>query len=204
MKNKLNFVIVTPSVRTNVRLNIKSVVGGMGRFDVLSRCFLNLFRWSERLPFSINFIIYFSHPKEQKILEIGVSELLKDFKFSITNELESTLLLQKIFFDPHRYYAVFRSDSFVSLIDLLSRSSSLLYLTPQGLSLSQLPVLINCHESISVVLGSQTDLSFEEEKILHRSGAIQISLGTLHYLASHCITILCQEISRLCASSVIC
>lgn len=194
----LNIIVVSPTVRTNVHFTVRSVVGGMGRFDVLARCLLNLSRWVGRLTYSINFIVYFSHPKEQKYLEIHLSDLFASSSdFSVTNELESTLLLQQIFSDFKHPCAVFKTEPFATLINDMSKSSLLIYLTPRGLPLNKLSSLIHSSDSLSIVLGSQADLSVDEERILHNNGAIQLSLGSYDYLSSHCITIICNELAQI-------
>jgi len=168
------------------------VVGGQERFDVLSRCLLNLYPWKERMNIDISLLFYFSHPNENKALNIPISSL----KTTLQNELDSTRELISIISDPTKYGCRYESTSFEDLIISLANQSILCYLSSHGNSLDNTIKTIQNENSLCFVLGSQYDLTEEQEERLSNEGAITISVGEKEYLASHVITIICYYLSK--------
>jgi tRNA pseudouridine-54 N-methylase len=189
---KLIFLIPSSTIRTKTKRTIKSVVGGQERFDVLSRCLLNLYPWKERMNLDILLIFYFSHPNENKALYISLSSL----KNILQNELDSTRELISIISDPLRYGCRYESTSFGNLITSLANQSVLYYLSSQGESLDNTIKKVQNEDSLCFVLGSQYDLTEEQETKLNDEGAFTISVGEKEYLASHIITIVCYYLSK--------
>jgi len=187
---KLTFLISSSSLRTNTKKTVKSVVGGQERLDIISRCLLNTDRWKTRLPFNIQMVIYLSHPEEQQALYIDLvsnSPLLK-------SELSSTIKLIEIMSKQQTPVSKFEKTSFSSIVREIAEESILYYLTPEGSLLSK-DILNPLDEgSLCFVLGSQHDLSEEQEASLKEAGTKQISLGSKNYLASHVITVLCSHL----------
>ena len=108
---ELIFIIATSTVRSTTKKNIKLVVGGQERIDVLSRCLLSLSRWSKRLTGEIRFLVYLSNKQEQKLLSIPILNQLKTIK----NEVDSTYFILDILSEP-------KPDSIVSSIYFFSSS----------------------------------------------------------------------------------
>jgi len=188
----MNLVFLIPSntIRTDTKKTIKSVVGGQERVDVLSRCLLNLSRWEERLDSEITLILFLSKPSEQKAFFIPISSLKLDLK----TELDSTLKLIELLSVPNEISIPVENISFSDLVKKMSKDSKLYYLTPNGSKLSEMKKISNQKENSCFILGSQYDLTEEQEVFLSRMGAIRISIGKKNYLASHVITIVCHHL----------
>ena len=187
---KLTFIIPSISLRTNTKRTVKSVVGGQERLDVISRCLLNADRWKTRLPFNIQLVIYFSHPEEQQALYINLlpnSPVLKD-------ELSSIIKLMEIMSKQQTPVSKFERASFSSIVREIAEESKIYYLTLEGSLLSKYILNPSDESSLCFVLGSQHDLSEEQEVSLQDVGIMQISLGSKNYLASHVITVLCSHL----------
>lgn len=190
---KLIFLISSSTIRSTTKKTIKSVVGGQERLDVLSRCLLNLSRWNSRINWEIQLLVYMSHEQEQKVLSIPISD-----KFdTLQNEIDSTYMILDVLSSPKEYKAEYRVISFKKLLDNLINDSSIFYLTPEGLSIDKQKVLAQKDLSLCFVLGSQHDLSDEQEKAMFDIRYIPLSLGEKDYLASHVITIVCNHLSHL-------
>ena len=190
---KLIFLIPSSTIRSTTKKTIKSVVGGQERLDVLSRCLLNLSRWNNRINGEFQLLVYMSHEQEQKVLSIPISD-----KFdTLQNEIDSTYMMLDVLSSPKEYNAEYRVIRFNKLLDNLTRDSSIFYLTSEGLSFDKQKVLIQNNLSLCFILGSQHDLSDEQEKALCDIKYIPISLGEKDYLASHVITIVCNHLSHL-------
>ncbi len=186
----LTFVIPSQTIRTDTKKSVKSVVGGQERVDVLSRCLLNLSRWKGRLDSEINFILYLSNPDEQQAFTIPISLLELDLK----SEVDSTQKLIEILSIPKERGIFKENINFSDLMEQISKDSKLYYLTPDGSEISELKKTNNQKENSCFVVGSQYDLTEEQEALLSRMGAIRVSIGKKDYLASHVITIVCHHL----------
>lgn len=185
----ITFVVVSPTVRKDSRKSVKSVVGGNERFDVLARCLLNLDRWKLRLNQELNLLFYLSHPEEQVVLEIPLQKL----PCALEGELDSVFRLIDIFSVPENYNLKFEEIEFVKLIARISQSYSIFYLTPEGQPLEDLTNIIDDND-ICFILGSQLDLTEDQEKALQNVKFEELSLGKFEYLASHVITVICNQL----------
>lgn len=187
----LTFVVISSTIRTTTEKTIKSVVGGQERFDVLARCLLNLDRWKERLRTDLNFVLYLSHPEEQIALYIQLSKL----PYTLKSELDSVITILDIFTKPMDSFFRFVAISFEDLMKSLSETTAIYYLTPDGIPLEEFTAKINQNAELCFVLGSQYDLSEIQEQVLSNLEVVPLSLGKLDYLASHVITIICNQFS---------
>ncbi|MFW9851339.1 MAG: hypothetical protein ACFFDS_00165 [Candidatus Thorarchaeota archaeon] len=186
----LTFLIPSHTIRTDTKKSVKSVIGGQERVDVLSRCLLNLSRWRGRLDSEITLILFLSKPNEQKAFFIPISSL----ELNLKSELDSTLKLIEILSAPNGTNVYVENINFNDLIKKITKESKLYYLTPEGSKLSKMKKIKNQKENSCFVLGSQYDLTEEQEALLSRMGAIPISIGKKNYLASHVITIVCHHL----------
>jgi len=184
----LTFLIPSQTIRTNTKKTVKSVVGGQERVDVLSRCLLNLSRWNKRLNSKINFILYLSNLNEQTAFTIPLYSLELEFK----SEVDSTKKLVELLSTPEEKGVSKENINFKDLIKKISKNSKLYYLTPYGSEISKLKEKNDKNEKLCFVLGSQYDLTEEQEALLSKMGATRISIGKRDYLASHVITIVCH------------
>jgi tRNA pseudouridine-54 N-methylase len=184
----LTFLIPSQTIRSDTKKTVKSVVGGQERVDVLSRCLLNLCRWNRRLNSEINFILYLSSSDEQQAFTIPISSIELELK----SEIDSTQKLIKILSTPEESGVSKENISFSNLIKKISEDSRLYYLTLDGSEISELKKRNDIKEKSCFVLGSQYDLTEEQEALLYKMGATHISIGKKDYLASHVITIVCH------------
>lgn len=187
----ISFLIPSETVRTDSKKTIKSIVGGQERIDVFSRCLLNLYRWKERLNANISLIFYLSHPEELMKISIPLSNINR----KIENELDSTREMLKILSKNQNYKIEFEKTNFRKLLNSLARNHGLYYLTPDGLPIKTYEEAIKSESSACFVLGSQYDLTTEQEKILFDLDAKPLSIGNQNYLASHVITLVCYNLS---------
>ena len=189
----LTFLIPSSTIRSSTRKNIKSVIGGQERLDVISRCLLNLARWNNRLGKEIRLLIYLSHNLEQKVLEIPITEKMN----TLQSEIDSTHMLIEILANPLEYNADYIDISFKNLLDNLNKKSSIFYLTPNGLLIDKQKEISKEDSAFCFILGSQHDLSDEQEEALFNLNYIPTSIGEKNYLASHVITIVCNHLYNL-------
>ncbi|MCE7746912.1 MAG: hypothetical protein GPJ51_00830, partial [Candidatus Heimdallarchaeota archaeon] len=129
----------------------------------------------------------------QKVISIPISD-----RFStLQNEIDSTYMMLDILSNPKEYNAEYSVIKFNKLLDNLTKDSSIFYLTSEGLSIDKQKVLTQTDLSLCFILGSQHDLSDEQKKALFEIKHIPVSLGEKDYLASHVITIVCNQLSSL-------
>lgn len=184
---KLSFVIPSSTLRTTTKKTVKSIAGGQERLDVISRCLLNADRWKSRLTTNVEMIVYLSHPEEQKALFINLEVNSPE----INNEFSSTIELLGILKEKKTSISTIDEVSFDEVIKKIAQKSKIYYLSPDGSKLSKDNLKPTKNSSLCFVLGSQHDLSKEQEDVLNEVGVIPISLGSKDYLASHVITIVC-------------
>jgi len=185
---QLIFVIPTRTVRLDSSKKIRTVVSGKERVDVLARCLFSLHRWQLRLKYDLKLVFYLSHPQEEKALIIPLHNLSEE----IDDEFEATHLMIRLLSSPEVFNCETQKISFEELLLLTSTNSIIYYLTPNGLPFSDVKKELSRSDSLCFVLGSQHDLTPEQESVMCKIGALQISLGQLNYLASHVLTIICH------------
>ena len=91
----------------------------------------------------------------------------------------------------------YQSISFKQLLDDINQEALIFYLTPDGDSINKQDKISDKGQDFCFILGSQHDLTEEQEKILFNFDYIPISLGDKDYLASHVITLVCNHIYLL-------
>lgn len=187
---KLIFIIPTSTLRTSTKKSIKSIAGGQERVDVISRCLLNADRWKSRLPVSIEMIFYLSHPEEQQALYINLDANAPE----MSNELSSTIKMLELLKAENSDTSRIEKDSFEDVVRNNAKESMVFYLSPEGSVLSKDNLNPTKESSFCFILGSQHDLSEEQEKILQDIAVVPISLGSKNYLASHVITVVCNHL----------
>jgi tRNA pseudouridine-54 N-methylase len=168
-------------------------VGGQERLDVLSRCLLNLARWKNRLERDFRLLVYLSHTHEQKVLEIPISGKLS----TLQTEIDSTHILIELLAEPQKYNAEYQTISFKQLLESISQEATMFYLTPDGDLISKQDNIFEEEQNVCFILGSQHDLTEDQEEVLSNLDYIPISLGDKNYLASHVITLVCNHIYLL-------
>jgi tRNA pseudouridine-54 N-methylase len=193
----LLFLMVSATIRTTTKKTIKSVVGGQERVDVISRCLLNLYRWRKRINNELSLILYLSHPEELSVIRIPMSSI----KSKLADELDSIQEVVDILSNPKDFNLNIEKISFEELLRKLASDADFYYFTPEGNLLEEYSMTFESTKSICFVLGSQYDLSQEQEEHLYNLGAVPVSLGKRNYLASHVITIACHYILKMQSSS---
>ncbi|MCK4844142.1 MAG: hypothetical protein KAS95_00550 [Candidatus Heimdallarchaeota archaeon] len=167
---------------------IRTVVSGKERVDVLARCLFSLHRWQSRLKYDLKLVFYLSHPQEEKAIIIPLHNLSE----KIDDEFEATHLMIRLLSSPEVFNCETQKISFEELLLRTSANSIIYYLTPNGLPFLDVKKELSRSDSLCFVLGSQHDLTPEQESVMYKIGALQISLGQLNYLASHVLTIICH------------
>jgi len=160
--------------------------------DVLARCFLNLHRWKNKINANLSLIIFLSHPEEQSAITINHKEISDD----VRSEVYSTHLLLDILSNDQELEIKTEKTSFEDLLKSLAENYRFYYLTPNGTRINKLDNRIN-ESGMCFVLGSQHDLTQNQENILYDFNTIPLSLGKQNYLASHVITIVCYKLYSL-------
>ena len=188
------FLISTQTLRLSSKKTIKSIVGGQERLDVLSRCFLNLHRWKNRLNANLSLIIFLSHPEEKVALTMPFTEIGN----SVENEKDSTKLLMNILSEIQESEEV-EIIEFETLLNSLSETYQFYYLTPNGIPIEEIESKAD-GRSMCFIIGSQHDLMQNQEETLSNYSTVPVSLGKQDYLASHVITIVCYKLSSLIGS----
>ena len=137
-------------------------------------------------------LFYLSHPEEQVVLKIP----LKIFDTSLMGEQGSVLRLLDVFRKPESFELEFERISFQELLTRIAQTNVIYYLTPEGQSINDVIINSSSVSNRCFILGSQHDLSQEQEEALLKVEIIPVSLGKLDYLASHVITIICDNLIR--------
>ena len=189
---EIAFLISSQTLRFSSKKSIKSVVGGQERVDVIARCFLNLHRWKNKIKANLSLIIFLSHPEEQSAITINHKEISDD----VRSEADSTHLLLDILSNNQESEIKIEKTSFEDLLKSLAENYRFYYLTPNGTQINRLDNRID-ESGMCFVLGSQHDLTQNQENILYDFNTIPLSLGKQNYLASHVITIVCYKLYSL-------
>jgi tRNA pseudouridine-54 N-methylase len=190
---KLHFLLPSSTIRSETKKTLKSVVGGQERVDVIARCLQNLYRWQKRINQDLSLILYLSHPDELSVLIIPLSSIKTDLR----SEMDSTKEILDILSNPKGFGLKFEKISFAGLLEILAETNAFYYFSPEGKPIEQYKDEMREEKSICFVLGSQHDLSQEQEEELYKKDTKTISLGKRDYLASHVVTIACHYFLKL-------
>jgi len=190
------FLVSSQTLRFGSKKSIKSIVGGQERMDVLSRCFLNLQRWKDKINANLSLIIFLSHPDEQ--LAITIPHTSSQNKME--DEADSTRFLLNILSEGQESAIKIEKNSFEALLKSMTDNYRFYYLTPDGLDIDEIENKVN-ERGMCFILGSQYDIMPNQEKTLIDFNIIPISLGKQNYLASHVITIVCYKLCSFNSSS---
>ncbi|MBY8999426.1 MAG: hypothetical protein KGD64_00765 [Candidatus Heimdallarchaeota archaeon] len=182
----ISFLIPSSTIRFTTPKKIKSVVGGQERVDVYSRILLNLYRWQDRFDADITAIFYLSHLEENLSISISLSNITHQIK----TELEATHFIINLFDTPGNFGAKAQKQDFETLLTTLAEKHTLYYLTSSGKDISVLNDEILKSGDLCFILGSQLDLTENQERVLGKFNPFLISVGDREYLASHIITII--------------
>ncbi|MHA1114875.1 MAG: hypothetical protein ACTSRR_03695 [Candidatus Heimdallarchaeaceae archaeon] len=193
MAKPLIFLLPTFTVRCTEKKSLKALTGGFERVDVLARCLLSSFKWKKRLNFDIALMLYFAHSEEKKLLQIKLSDINRN----IVSEVDALGTLIDILNNAVNENK-FEEISFRKLLSSISKNHyELFYLTSEGQKIEIELKSDDYEKNLCFILGSQDDLSSDQENILETLKARKISLGNKEYLASHVITIVCHHLSLL-------
>lgn len=189
MSIEIAFIIVTSTVRTTKRGKLKEYSSGKERIDVISRCLLNLRRWQNRFDARFALYVYLSNTEELQTLSIPLCKVNQNLQ----SEAEALQYLLDIIETNKTEYL--RRESFLNLISEKSKNSQIYYLDPYGKEMDCEYFSLN-DLNLCFILGSQKDLTKEQEKIVEQFSVEKLSLGKKDYLASHVITIACHRLSK--------
>ena len=215
------FIIIGHRVKTSGDFNLNDLCGSTGRLDVLLRCINATFFLSGDIRRDTEtYLVLLGEPEPPKTIHLVGSELkylnpderstgalirnalMKEIKdrseFHDTDTNSSHFLLhhgissnaiknKEVKSTPGIY--VSRKTFEDVLKDL---KAEIIYLREDGEDIRN----VDLQDDAVFVLGDEKDLTEDEEKILKKHNAKTVSLGPGKMLASHCITIVNNELDR--------
>ena len=180
------FLIPSSTIRTSSSKKIKTIVGGQERVDVYSRILLNIFKWKDRTNAKFTLIFYLSHPEENLTYTIPLDNL----SISIETELDAMNFMVSILGSSDVYSVKREKQTFSRLLEKLSLRYNFFYLTSSGKDISELDEELTNLINPCFILGSQLDLTENQERDLLKFDPVLTSVGDKEYLASHVIAII--------------
>ena len=181
---------------------LRNVAGTSGRLDVVCRCILSAFRVDGAIRRDVDFYaVLEGPPRPGMVLSILGSYLksLPNSEVDVASIIKDLLVMGE---GGHPCYPAFRiaRGSFERLILGLAKNSiKLLYLHERGIAIEKL--MFELGGQYGFILGDHLGLDPNSERFLDSIGVSRVSLGPISYLASHCITIVHEELDRRVKSS---
>lgn len=200
------FIVVSQTASTDARFELNDLAGGAGRLDVLLRCVSAAFFLSRKIrkdvectlvllgqsspPRAIRFVgseLRYLNPDERSTGALVRNALLR---FSAT-QTGTPKPVARSAGEMRATPGIYCSKrDLAALLDSLPRSTTLIHLKESSRPLED--VLGDCGGSaadFTFVLGSQDDLTDEQERILDSRFPLKASLGPESIHAEHCITV---------------
>jgi tRNA (pseudouridine54-N1)-methyltransferase len=188
------FIIIGHRVKTSGDFNLNDLCGSTGRLDVLLRCINATFFLSGDIRRDTEtYLVLLGEPEPPKTIHLVGSELkyLNPDERS-TGALIRTALMKEISHEevkstPGIYVS---GKTFEDVLKDLK--AEIIYLKEDGEDIRN----VDLQDDAVFVLGDEKDLTEDEEKILKKYNAKTVSLGPEKMHASHCITIVHNEMDR--------
>jgi tRNA (pseudouridine54-N1)-methyltransferase len=188
------FIIIGHRVKTSGDFNLNDLCGSAGRLDVLLRCINAAFFVSNNIRRDVEvYLVLLGEPEPPKTVHLIGSELKylnpdeRSTGALIRNALMKEIKNEEIRSTPGIYVS---RKNFEELLKGLK--AQIIYLKEDGNDIRQTEL----PDDAVFVLGDEKDLTEDEEKILKKYSAKTISLGPVKLHASHCITLVHNEVDR--------
>ena len=192
--NMRSFIIIGHRVKTSSDFNLNDLCGSTGRLDVLLRCINATFFLSGNIRRDTEiYLVLLGEPEPPKTIHLVGSELKylnpdeRSTGALIRNALMKEISHEEVKSTPGIY--VSRKTFEDVLKDL---KAEIIYLKEDGEDIRN----VDLPDDAVFVLGDEKDLTEDEEKILEKYNAKTVSLGPVKMHASHCITIVHNEMDR--------
>ncbi len=206
--NMRSFVIIGHRVKTSSDFNLNDLCASTGRLDILLRCINAAFFLSGDIRRDTEiYLVLLGEPEPPKTVHLVGSELKylnpdeRSTGALIRNALMKEIKNEEIRSTPGIYVS---GKNFEELLKDLENQiiylketgedirREIVYLKEEGEDVRQMDL----QNDAVFVLGGQKDLTEDEEEILKKHNAKTVSLGPVKLHASHCITIVNNEMDR--------
>jgi len=192
--NMRSFIIIGHRVKTSSDFNLNDLCGSTGRLDVLLRCINATFFLSGNIRRDTEiYLVLLGEPEPPKTIHLVGSEL----KYLNPDERSTGALIRNALMKETKNGEIRSTPGiYVSrqtFEDVLKDLKvQIIYLREEGDDIRQ----TDFQDDAVFVLGDEKDLTEDEEKILKKYNAKTVSLGPEKMHASHCITIVNNEMDR--------
>jgi len=188
------FIIIGHRIKTSGDFALNDLCGSTGRLDVLLRCINTAFFVSNNIRRDVEvYLVLLGEPEPPKTIHLIGSELKylnpdeRSTGALIRNALMKEINHEEIKSTPGIYVS---RKTFEELLKGLNQQ--IIYLREDGEDIRQ----TDLSDDATFVLGDEKDLTEDEEKILEKYNAKTVSLGPRKMHASHCITVVNNEMDR--------
>lgn len=189
-----SFIIIGHRVKTSGDFALNDLCGSAGRLDVLLRCINTAFFVSNdiRRDVDVYLVLLGEHepPKTIRLIGSELKYLNPDERSTgalIRNALMKEIKNGEIKSTPGIYVS---RKTFEDVLKGLNQQ--IIYLREDGEDVRQ----TDLYGDVAFVLGDEKDLTEDEEKVLEKYNAKKIGLGPRKMHASHCITVVNNEMDR--------
>ncbi|MCS7386187.1 MAG: tRNA (pseudouridine(54)-N(1))-methyltransferase TrmY [archaeon GB-1867-005] len=192
------FVLKASTAITSPNFLLRNVAGTSGRLDVVCRCILSAFRVDGLIRNYVDFYAVLEGPPSPgKVLSVHGSLLrgLPESEVEVASIIRDLLAMGEGLHPNNPAFRIDKGDFRRLILNLVSSGVKLLYLHERGIPIERLK--FDFKSSHAFILGDHLGLDAGSERFLDSIGAGRVSLGPLSYLASHCITILHEELDRM-------
>ena len=201
------FIIIGHRVKTSGDFNLNDLCGSTGRLDVLLRCINTAFFVSNNIRRDVEvYLVLLGEPEPPKTIHLIGSELKylnpdeRSTGALIRNALMKEIKNEEIKSTPGIYVS---GKTFEEVLKDLNQivylkeegednRRKIVYLKEDGGDIRQM----DFQNDAVFVLGDEKDLTEDEEKTLEKYNAKTVSLGQTKLHASHCITLVNNEMDR--------
>jgi len=188
------FIIIGHRAKTSGDFALNDLCGSTGRLDVLLRCINATFFLSGNIRRDTEiYLVLLGEPEPPKTIHLVGSEL----KYLNPDERSTGALIRNALMKETKNGEIRSTPGiYVSrqtFEDVLKDLKvQIIYLREEGDDIRQ----TDFQDDAVFVLGDEKDLTEDEEKILKKYNAKTVSLGPVKMHASHCITIVNNEMDR--------
>ncbi|RLE54609.1 MAG: tRNA (pseudouridine(54)-N(1))-methyltransferase TrmY [Candidatus Methanomethylicota archaeon] len=196
------FILKASTATTSPDFLLRNVAGTSGRLDVVCRCILSAFRVDGAIRRDVDFYaVLEGPPRPGMVLSILGSHLksLPKSEVDVASIIKDLLVVGEGGHPGYPAFRIAKGDFERLILGLAKNGIKLLYLHERGVAIEKLEFELG--GQYGFILGDHLGLDPNSERFLDSIGVGRVSLGPISYLASHCITIVHEELDRRVKSS---
>lgn len=192
------FVLKASTAVTAPVFLVRNIAGTSGRLDIVCRCILSAFLINGKIRRNVDFYaVLEGPPSPPRLLKVsgGLLSKLPKSEVEVGRIIRDLLSMDRGVYPKNNAFEVGRMTFERLVLCLRGAGGSLIYLHENGVDIRDYKFA--SMTPVAFILGDHLGLDPASERFLDSLGVTRVSLGPVSYLASHCITLVNEELDKL-------